>query len=188
MPSRILSETLLHQGFVNVSRLTARTKDGEVTREVEHHGAAAAVLAYDPDRKVAAVAKVFRFGALKGGGDPVLLEACAGMIDEGEQPEEAARREALEELGLELRELEAVGAFWSTPGVSSERIHLFLARFIPSDRKAEGGGKAEEQEGLEPVEQPLSELWDGLLTGAVADLKTAALLQALRIRRPELFE
>lgn len=188
MAASVLSESLLHEGFVNVSRLTARTPDGEVSREIEHHGEAAVVLAFDPERRVAALVEVFRFGPLKGGGVPTLIEACAGMIDDGETAETAARREAMEEMGLTLTRLEPIGAFWSTPGVSSEKLHLFLAPFSPEDRTGSGGGDPEEQEGLRPIERRLGDLWRELERGGVTDLKTALLLQALRLRRPQLFE
>lgn len=187
MTAEILKKEPLHRGFLNVTAVTARTPQGEVRREVEHHGAAAAVLCYDPERRVALVVEVLRFGPLLEGAEATLLEAAAGMIDKGETPEAAAKRELGEELGLTVSALEPVGAVWATPGVSGERLHLFLAAYSSADRTGEGGGKPEEREGLRPLELPLAELWRRLEPGGVTDLKTVALLQALRLRRPELF-
>lgn len=186
-PPEILMREPLHRGFLNVTALTARTAEGEVRREVEHHGAASAVLCFDPYRRTALMVEVLRFGPLLEGEPPVLLEAAAGMVDAGETPEAAARREVVEEMGLTVTDLEAVGAVWSTPGVSSERLHLFLAAYAAADRMSSGGGKTGEQEGLSAVELPLAELWRRFEAGEVTDLKTVALLQALRLRRPELF-
>lgn len=185
---RLIDETPLHSGFLTVSRLQVETDEGVVGREVEDHGPAASVLAYDPERRVAMLVEVLRLGPLKAGADPRVLEAAAGMIDDGETPEAAARREAQEETGLELGDLEPLGAFWSAPGVSSERVWLYLGPYGEADRTSTGGGKPGEQEGLEPQEHPLDELWSRLESGDLPDMKTVLLLQALRLRRPELFE
>jgi len=56
-----------------------------------------------------------------------LVEAPAGLVDDGEAPEEAARRELREECGLEAQHWEELGSAWSSPGFTDERIHLFLA-------------------------------------------------------------
>jgi ADP-ribose pyrophosphatase len=56
-----------------------------------------------------------------------LLEAPAGLMDEGESPLEAARRELREECGLDAARWEELGAAWSSPGFTDERVHLFLA-------------------------------------------------------------
>ena len=57
------------------------------------------------------------------------------MIDPGEAPEACARREAMEELGVRLETLEPVSRVWSSPGVSSERISLYLAPYGLADRE-----------------------------------------------------
>ena len=115
-----------------------------------------------------------------------LLEAPAGMLDE-DDPEACARREALEEVGLELRQLEPLGMAWSCPGVSTERMYLFLAPYSSSDRVAAGGGLAEENEDIEVVEMELAALWELAERGGIQDLKTLVLVQALKLRRPELW-
>jgi nudix-type nucleoside diphosphatase (YffH/AdpP family) len=121
------------------------------------------------------------------GGPSDLLEAPAGILDE-DDPGDCARREAHEEVGLNLRALEPLGAAWPCPGMSTERIHLFLAPYGQDDRIGAGGGLAEEHEDIEVVEMPLSKLWAMVEQGEVLDLKTLFLVQALRIRRPDLFD
>jgi nudix-type nucleoside diphosphatase (YffH/AdpP family) len=108
------------------------------------------------------------------------------MLDD-EEPENCARREAEEEVGLCLHALEPVAEVWTCPGVSTERIHLFLAAYAVHDRVSDGGGLSEEHEDIEVVEMPLEEAWRRLENGDVADLKTLTLLQALRLRRPDLW-
>jgi nudix-type nucleoside diphosphatase (YffH/AdpP family) len=177
----------LYEGWSDLLKLTIRNPDGSTfTREVEDHGSAVAVLPYDPERRVAILARQFRAPVLHSGGPDRLLEVPAGMLDE-DDPEACARREAEEEVGLRLTDLERIGTVWPCPGVSTERVDLFLAAFTNRDRISEGGGLADENESIEVVEMPLDELWGLAGRGALQDLKTLALVQALRLRRPELF-
>jgi nudix-type nucleoside diphosphatase (YffH/AdpP family) len=187
--AEILSEQPISDGYIKLSRLHVRLPDGaEVDREVESHGDAASVLPYDPERRVALVVSSPRIPLLKAAGrDTRLLEAPAGML-EGMEPEATARKEAMEEAGLKLTAVEKIAWAWSSPGVSTERVSLYLAAYDPADRVGAGGGAEGEHENITVREVPLAELW-ALAQGVDAlDLKTFALLQALRLRRPELFE
>lgn len=97
------------------------------------------------------------------------------------------RREAIEETGLELGPLERVACAWSTPGLSTERMEIFLAAYCEADRTGGGDGLDEEQENIKAVELPLSELARMADDGRLEDLKTLFLVQTLRLKRPELF-
>ncbi len=148
----------LYEGWVKLLKLTVRLPSGEtMAREVEDHGAAVAVLPFDPQRRMALLVRQFRAPVFHVGGPPVLLEVVAGLLDE-DDPEDCARREAHEEVGLRLGGVERVATVWSSPGISTERMHLFIAPYGPSDRIAEGGGLAEEHEDIEVLEIPLREL------------------------------
>ena len=105
-----------------------------------------------------------------------------------EDAETAARREALEELGVRLQSLELIGRFWSSPGVSTERHSLFLAPYSASDRVGPGGGVADEHEGITVAERSLAELAADADQQRIADGKLLTLILALRLRRPELFD
>jgi 8-oxo-dGTP pyrophosphatase MutT (NUDIX family) len=109
------------------------------------------------------------------------------MIDDDEDDEVAARREALEELGVSLQGLERVARVWSSPGVSTERQSLFLASFVAADRVRKGGGVAGENEGIAVVERSLEQLALDLDEGRMVDGKLVTLTLALRLRKPELF-
>ncbi len=186
-PPEILDVRTLHQGFSTFVIARVRLHDGAVVaREIEDHGDAVAVLPYDPQRRSVLLIRQFRAPALYKGADPQLVEAAAGLIDEGEAPEAAARREAHEETGVTLGLLERVATLWSSPGVSAERITLYLApcRF---DGRSAGGGKPDEHEHITVAEVSLSDLGGQLDRGEIEDMKLLALAQALRLRRPELF-
>ncbi|HEY8567064.1 MAG TPA: NUDIX hydrolase [Beijerinckiaceae bacterium] len=187
MPHAILATETLHEGWGRLLRLTLSLPDGRtMTREVEDHGQAVAVLPYDPTRRVATLVRQFRAAPFREAGEDTILEAPAGLLDE-DDPAAGTRREALEEVGLRLPRLEPLGAVWSMPGVSTERMHLYLAPYGEGDRAGEGGGLAAEHEEIEVVEMPLSDLARRADAGELTDMKTFALVQTLRLRRPELF-
>jgi len=145
------------------------------------------VLPYDPERRVAILVRQFRAPVFHAAGEAEMLEAPAGMLDEDE-PGNGARREVLEEVGLTLAVLEPVAAVWTMPGISTERMHLFLAPYGPGDRIGAGGGVAGEHEAITVAETALADLAALADRGALTDLKTFALVQTLRLRRPDLFE
>jgi nudix-type nucleoside diphosphatase (YffH/AdpP family) len=176
----------LHAGWCNLLRLRIRVDNGEVFREVEDHGRAVAVLPYDPVRRTALLIKLLRAPVLLTAGIAELLEVPAGLADESD-PAETARRELWEETGLRLRSVEALGCVWTMPGISTERMDLFLARYSKADRVGAGGGLASEDENITVEEISLDELWARAQAGQIADMKTLTLILLLHARHPELF-
>lgn len=184
---RIKEIATLYEGWRKLLKFTVQMPDGRtMVREVLNSQDAAAVLPYDPERRKVILVRQFRVPVMHVEGHADLLEAVAGMLDGG-GPEECARREAMEEAGLRLDRLEPVGRAWSAPGITTERLHLFLARYSAADRVGEGGGIAEEHEEIEVLEIGVDELAGMLERNAIVDMKTLILVQALRIRHPELF-
>ncbi len=88
---------------------------------------------------------------------------------------------------MRLGALETVACLYPMPSVSTERIHLFLAPYAASDRIAAGGGLPDEDEQVAVKEVALADLATEAVAGSLADMKTIVLLQALQLRRPELF-
>lgn len=186
----IISQTkVLYEGWLKIIGLRVRLQDGEeVNREVEDHGRAVAVLPYDPQRRTALLIKLLRAPVLLSAGEPELLEAPAGIVDADEDPPDSAKREAREETGLQLSTLQHVGSVWTSPGISTERMDLYLAPYAETDRLEEGGGVASEHENITVVEMPLQELWTMVERGKFADMKTLTLILSLHARHPELFD
>ena len=171
----------LYSGWSTSRRVHFRLPDGTaLSREGETHGEAAVVLPYAPDRRTALLVRQPRASVILAGEAPLLAAPAGGLASA--DPAEGARREAMEECGVRLGALEPVGAFWSMPAVSTERLHLFLARYGVSDRVGDGGGLAEEDENIEVLEASLDALFDQERRGAIPDLKTAYLLAVLRER------
>ena len=187
MTALLLAREAAYAGYLAIDRLTLRLEDGSVVvRDVERHGDAAVVLPYDPERRCGLVVRLLRAAVLTTTGETLSEEACAGMID-AEDAADAARREAREELGVDLGALEFVGRVWSSSGVSTERLSLYLARYGLRDRRAAGGGLRREHEAIAVVERPLADLAADADRRRISDAKLLMLVQTLRLGRPDLF-
>jgi nudix-type nucleoside diphosphatase (YffH/AdpP family) len=141
-------------------------------------GDAAAVLPYDPDRRTVLLVRQFRLPVHLTAGDGLLLEACAGKLD-GDDPETCIRREAMEELGCRLTQIERLFEAYMSPGALTERCTFFLAPYGAADRIGPGGGEADEGEDIEVVEAPFPVVLAMLDKGEIRDAKTIILLQSL---------
>ena len=188
MPHEIIALEQVHDGWAKLYVATVRLPDGRtMSREIEDHGEAVTVLPYDPQRRTAMVIRQFRAPPFHVARVETTLEAPAGILDE-DDPEACARREAMEEIGLRLTTLEPVAVAWGMPGISTERAHLFLARYSAADRVDAGGGLEDEHEEIEVCELALDDLAAQADGGGVADLKLLVLVQTLRLRHPGLFD
>jgi nudix-type nucleoside diphosphatase (YffH/AdpP family) len=184
---RIKQIETVYEGWRKLLKLTVQMPDGRtMIREVLNSGDAAAVLPYDLERRKAILVRQFRAPVMHKEGHADFLEAVAGLLDEDE-PEACARRESMEEAGLRVDRLEPLGHFWSAPGITTERLHLFLAPYTDADRIGEGGGLAHEHEDIEVLEVSFEDLADLVARNAIADMKTMILVQALQLRYPEAF-
>lgn len=90
-------------------------------REIVDHAGGVAILAFTEDNKFLMV-KQYRIATGKD-----LLELPAGMIDHNENPKEAALRELEEETGYRAKKIDFALEFYSSPGFTNEKIHLFVA-------------------------------------------------------------
>lgn len=151
----ILREEVVYQGHFQLKKVFFRHKlfsgemSGEVVRELLMKGAAAAVIAYDPKNDSVVLVEQVRIGAYQPNSprSPWLVELIAGMVEAGENPEEVARRESMEEAGLALEHLEHALSIWDSPGGTVERLHLFLG-LVDSHKVGGVYGLAEENEDI----------------------------------------
>jgi nudix-type nucleoside diphosphatase (YffH/AdpP family) len=177
--ARVISETVLSRGRFDLTRtdIEVRENDGStrtLSHEVYRHGKAAAVLLYDPKRRVVALVKQFRAGAYLSDGALATIEVCAGMLD-GDAPEVCAIREALEETGITIRAAAHTFDAYMSPGGMSEKIACFISPYGEADRTGKGGG-VDDDEHIEVLEIPFAEAITMIERGAIADAKTIALL------------
>ncbi len=143
----------------------------EATREVVEHRGAVVMLAMDKSGRVAFV-RQYRHAT-----GEALVELPAGTLEEGEDPDTAARRELAEEIGLAPKRLEHLGQFYSAPGFCDERLHLFLATRL---RPAEA--EQDEDERIEVVWATATEAAEWVRDGRMRDAKTLAGLYHLALR------
>lgn len=186
MRPEIIALRDLHRGWMSLLMSTLRTPSGDVERHIMINRDAACVLPYDPMRRTALVVSMLR-APVAYVGEPDMLEVIAGALD-GDAPADCARREAMEEAGVMLDILEPVAQSWTMPAGSTEQIHYFLAPYTKADRRGSGGGIAEEHEHITVHEVPLATLWQQVEALELRDGRLLTVLQALRIRRPELFD
>lgn len=184
---KVVSVRPVYEGWARVSIATVLgDRGGTFERLMEDHGRGVCVLPYDSRRRVAMLVRQFRAPVFTTSGRAELLEAVAGLTD-GESPESAMLREAFEETGLRLAKLDHVATVWTMPGISTERMDLYLAGYEAPDRVGRGGGNAGEHEEIIVEELPLSTLVAMADEGRIEDMKTFCLVQTLRLRQPELF-
>ncbi|WP_068139734.1 NUDIX hydrolase [Limnochorda pilosa] len=150
------------------------TVDGEPhTYSVLSHPGSVAVFAVQEGR--ICLIRQFRPAA-----DEPLWEIPAGTREEGERPEDCARRELEEEAGVVAKELERLGEFFLAPGYSTELMHVFLAFNLAAGHVHRDPGEV-----IDRVEWvPLDTFRSMIRRGEVRDAKTLAAF-ALFERRPQ---
>ena len=189
----VLQRETCFKGFYRLDRLQLRHRQfaggmgPQLTRELFVRHDAVCVLPYDPQRDEVVLIEQFRVGALDKSVNPWLIELVAGLIDKDEQPEEVARREAVEEAGLALAELWPLTQYYPSPGGSDERVHLYVGR---CDSRGAGGVHGLEEEGEDirvlvwSFDEALADLDDGRIDNAASIIA----LQWLALNRDKLRE
>ncbi|MEW6128262.1 MAG: NUDIX hydrolase [Acidobacteriota bacterium] len=134
---------------------------GEVTLELVHHNGGAGALPLFADGTVALV-RQWRYVINR-----YSLEIAAGRIEKGQTPEEAARRELEEEIGVRAKNLKLISDFLVAPGYCDERIYTYLATDLqPSTQNLD------DDEEIEIVKMPLAEALAKAQTGEIDDAKS----------------
>lgn len=184
----ILREETVYQGHFQLKRIVFRHKlfrggmSGEVVRELLVKGEASAVIAYDPVRDNVVLVEQVRIGAYdrERQTSPWLLELIAGMVDEGETPEQVAVRESQEEAGVIVNNLEHAMSVWDSPGGMAERVHFFLGLV---DSQNVGGiyGLAEENEDILVHVVSREQAYQWVQSGKIDNVITVLGLQWLQL-------
>ncbi len=185
------AEEVLHDGFMKLRRYQLRHRkfDGgwspSLSRELLVRRDAIGVLLYDPARDEVVLVEQFRAGAMLQREVPWLLEIVAGIIEDGEQPEQVARREAMEEAGCTITELLPVCRYFASPGGSNEYFHVFIGRV---DASHAGGvhGLADEAEDIKVHVLPLSDALDRVARDEINNALAIIALQWLALNRERL--
>lgn len=161
-PELIASEQVFRGRVFDVSADTLREQGKTVVREVVGHPGSGCVVALYADDTVALV-RQYRHAA-----GEYLLEIPAGSRDDGdESPEQCARRELEEELGVVAERIELLAEFFVSPGFLAEKMWVFLATGLTLTAQ-----RLDEDEHLEIVRVPLDRALEMIRRGEIEDAKT----------------
>jgi GDP-mannose pyrophosphatase NudK len=185
---KIKKTEILSQEWSLLKRVTFEylQKDGSwqtQKREIYERGNASVILLYNKKQNTIILTKQFRLASFLNRNETgMLIEACAGMIDENESPENATIREAQEETGYKIRTATKVFESYMSPGSLTEILYFFIAEYSADMKVYEGGGVAHEQENIEVLEMNFDDALRMIDTGEIKDAKTIMLLQYLRLK------
>lgn len=189
----IVERQVLHQGYFRMARYHLRHRlfaggwSEEISRELFEQKHAVGVLLYDPDLAEVVLVEQFRVGALMDEQSPWLVEIVAGAAKPEEDLMDVARREAMEEAGLEILDLIPVSNYWVSPGITSERIIIYCGKV---DAREAGGlhGLAHEHEDIRVRSVAIAEAFAGVREGVIRNAAAIIALQWLELNLQKLNE
>ena len=177
---------IISQGFktlqnVSFTYVNDKGEKEQKKNEVYQGADGVAVLLINKQKQTVILIKQLRIATVLNGNETgIMIEACAGLLDE-KDPAIGIKREIEEETGYKVPEVKKVFEMYTSPGAITERIHYFIAKYDESMKVSSGGGLDEEKEDIEILEMPFNEAYNKLLTGEIKDVKTAILLQHAKI-------
>lgn len=170
LEKKLSSQTLYNGKVLNLRLDEVELPNGnKAKREVVEYSGAVAVVALNAQNEVLMI-RQFRYAV-----GEVLLEIPAGKMESGEDPEGTARRELSEETGYEASWWHRLTSFYSTPGFTTERLYLYLARDLKFN-----GQHTDEDEFVEVETMPLEQALQLIGSEEIKDAKTIVGLLAAK--------
>ena len=182
----ILKEEILSDNWYVLKKITynySSNKNISKTqiREAYDRGNGATILLYNQISKTVILTRQFRLPTYINGNETgMLIEACAGLLDDN-NPEEAVKRETEEETGYVISAVEKVFEVYMSPGSVTEKLYFFIASYSSNMKTGAGGGI--EDEDIEVLELPFTDAMKMISTGEIRDAKTIMLLQHLALSK-----
>jgi ADP-ribose diphosphatase len=169
-----MSELLLQTKKFRVVRETVRAPSGkDKSREIVRHPGACVLVPMVDDGRVCLI-RNFRVSV-----NTTLIELPAGTLEPNEPPHVTAERELSEETGYRAAKIELLHAFYLSPGILDEKMHLYLATGLSA-----GATAREEGEEIENLVVPWNQAIDMVFRGQIKDAKTiVGLLWVDHLRR-----
>ena len=166
MEKTVERHVLFEGAIVTLRRDKAQLINGQVvSREVVEHPGGVAILPLYRDGTVSIV-RQFRYPFRQ-----VVTELPAGKLERGEDHRPAALRELEEEVGVRAGELIYLGYLYTSPGFSTEVLHMYLGRDLEP-----GVCLPDDDEFLECERIPFDQLVEQVVSGVICDAKTVALV------------
>lgn len=184
---KILEKKLLSDNWYKLYKYTFEITDrqGKVLKQVREaydRGNGAVILLYNRENRTVILTRQFRLPTfINGNPDGMMVEACAGLLDEDE-PEDCIRRETEEETGYRIEHVQKVYEAYMSPGSVTEILHFFVGEYSKDQKVNQGGGVAHEQENIEVLELEFEKAWHMISSGDIRDAKTIMLLQYARLQ------
>ena len=152
------------------------------SRETYDRGNGATILLYNRERHTVILTRQFRFPAYVNHHSGMLIETCAGLLDEND-PETCIRRETEEETGYRVGTVRKVFEAFMSPGSVTERLFFYVAEYHPDLKIADGGGLLSDGEDIDILELNLDTALQMIESGDIMDGKTIMLLQYAKLAR-----
>jgi GDP-mannose pyrophosphatase NudK len=183
---KIQKTELLSDNWYVLNKVTVdyQKKDGSwdtQEREVYDRGNGAAILLYNQSKGTVILTRQFRLPTyLNGNKSGLLIEVCAGLLDE-DNPEACIIRETEEETGYRLHSVKKVFEAYMSPGAVTEVLYYFIGEYDSSMKVSSGGGLEHEHEEIDVLEIPFDQAYVMIEAGEIKDAKTIMLLQYAKI-------
>jgi len=183
---RIIEKKLLSDNWYFLYKIIFDQKDKSgnwqrVAREVYDRGHGAVILLYNKEKQTVILTRQFRMPVfINGNSDGMLIEACAGLLDDL-NPEECIKKETEEETGFKVSHVQKVMQAYMSPGTVTEILHFFVAEYNENMKKSIGGGLEEDHEHIEVLELHFDRALEMIRTGEIQDGKSIMLLQYAKI-------
>lgn len=191
---QVVEKKTPYKGFFQLDVYTLRHKlfsggwSNKVVRENFERRHMSSVLLFDPNRDELVFIRQFRIGAFAAlqsrwfsdDTSPWVYEIPAGLIEEGEAPEDVAQREAQEESGCIITDLIPIAHYLASPSGSSESVFLFCGCV---DAEGAGGiyGNKNEDEDIKVDVISVSDALDALNKGLFNNAMTLIAMQWLSL-------
>lgn len=185
---KLLDTTLLSDNWYILKKVTyeytlPNGTTEQHTREAYDRGNGATILLYNKAQQTVILTRQFRLPTyINGNEDGMMIETCAGLLDK-DNPEDCIRREAEEETGYRVQNIQKVFEAYMSPGSVTELIHFFIAGYTPQMKINDGGGLQDEQENIQVLELPFTQVLQMVADGSIKDGKTIMLLQYLQLQQ-----
>ena len=153
------------------------------SREVYNRGDGAGILLYNKEKQTIILTRQFRMPTyMNGNADGLMVEICAGMLDE-DDPISCIIRETEEETGFKISHVKKVYEAYTSPGVMTEKMYFFIGEYTDAMKVSIGGGVESEHEDIEVLEMPFNDAIGMLNNGDIIDARTIILLQYAQIHK-----
>jgi nudix-type nucleoside diphosphatase (YffH/AdpP family) len=178
---RVVSVETLSDNWCLLKKTTFDFLRGDGTwqrqsRETYDRGNGATILLYNRERRTVILVRQFRFPTFVNGNDELLIETPAGLLDEN-SPDEAIRKETMEETGYLIEHPQFVFEAYMSPGSVTEKVFFYVAEYAGKPKHDQGGGDLEEGEDIETFEISIDDARQMIRDGKIRDGKTILLLQ-----------